>query len=50
MKAIQNVSYQCECGGPINQSGDGTYLYCPNEDCPNRGKKFKVPTIELEEL
>ena len=28
----------------------GSYSHISNVDCPNAGKRFKVKTVELEEL
>ncbi len=48
----------CTCGfamewKAINQSPPDTtngYLTCSSIPCKNYGKKFKLPTIELEEI
>ena len=29
---------------------DPEFLVCKTEGCPNKDKRYKVPTIELEEL
>jgi len=58
MKAIMNMSFQCECGWymlrQMNSPGGALTatdtIKCDNPDCLHHGKKFKTPTIELEEI
>ena len=56
MKVFPLVSGQCDCGSWMVIFGDGIqpnvnqWLECPNVECANYRKKFKLPTIELEEI
>ncbi len=54
MKVTAHISVQCECGWEMENTylGEGfeSALICKNSLCPNHGKKFKHPTIELEEI
>ncbi len=42
------VMLYCECGSMM--CGFEDYTECINPTCDNYGKKFKTPSIELEEL
>ena len=49
MKVTLTVDHECECGCILLTNQDYE-LFCQNIDCSNYGKKFKRPTVELEEV
>ena len=49
MKVTVLSAFACECGGPMMvDHNDG--MWCFDTDCEHHGKRFKRPTIELEEI
>lgn len=50
MKASALIALICECEWPMMTLDGSLTVFCQNPDCQQYGKKFKRPTIELEEI
>lgn len=50
MKVRFHPAFECECGWYVEVAMGGGSMKCTNPECPQYGKRFKFPTIELEEM